>query len=195
MSRHPISFCLSSKLAGHEQSAFLKMLTYPVKCTAVMMQTGSFRKSSDFLLVTCLCRHSGLAALPVMDVPTDCKCLEYLLNDLQGSRPPRSITVHFHRQEGKQRWQEGYSWGGRINPWNELKAGWLESSFAKKDLEVLVDKKLHMSQQCVLATKKANLLSICVNTQCGGVKKIDLDSSQWCPVTRTRGNVHKDKFL
>ena len=42
----------------------------------------------------------------------------------------------------------------RIN----LVAGWMESSLAEKDLEVLVDTSLTMSQQCTLATKRSNSL-------------------------------------
>ncbi|KAK4827639.1 hypothetical protein QYF61_019849 [Mycteria americana] len=37
-----------------------------------------------------------------------------------------------------------------------LGADWLESSFAEKDLEVLVDKKWNMSQQCAPVTKRAS---------------------------------------
>ena len=37
-----------------------------------------------------------------------------------------------------------------------LWADWLESNFAEKDMEVLVDTELNMSQQCVLDAKKAN---------------------------------------
>jgi len=77
---------------------------------------------------------------------------------------------------------------------HELGAAWLESSFTEKDLGVLVDNKLHMSQQCALATKKAKILSMCVSTLCGGLNKIEPDLSQWCPVTRIRDNGHKVKY-
>ncbi|GAB0180571.1 mitochondrial enolase superfamily member 1 [Grus japonensis] len=46
----------------------------------------------------------------------------------------------------------------RNNPSHQdmLEANWLESSFAEKDLRVLVDTKLTRSQQCTLVAKKAN---------------------------------------
>lgn len=39
----------------------------------------------------------------------------------------------------------------------------LESRFSEKDLRLLVDKKLNMSQQCASVTKKANSVS-CIRT-------------------------------
>ncbi|GAB0199636.1 mitochondrial enolase superfamily member 1 [Grus japonensis] len=83
---------------------------------------------------------------------------------------------------------------GRNRPWHQhvLGATQLESSLAEKDLGVLVDTRLNMSQQCVLAAKAANGVLGCIRQSTasgsrGGDPSGEATPGVLCPVLGSPG--------